>query len=74
MNLASNAKESLLFCVESTQNNHNPHCGLWFGPHKPLPETFFEPFVNEVQSLFTKGFEWIHKESGMKMNSKVIDW
>ena len=47
-------------------------CGLWFGPHKPLPETFFEPFVNEVQSLFTKGFEWIHKESGMKMNSKVM--
>ncbi|KAA0721591.1 hypothetical protein E1301_Tti023124 [Triplophysa tibetana] len=32
--------------------------GLWFGPKKPSISTFFRPFINEMKTLSSVGFEW----------------
>lgn len=43
---------------------------LWFGHSKPQISTLFKPFVEEMNELFTAGFNWVDKD-GLTHNCKV---
>lgn len=43
---------------------------LWCGPKKPRVETFFVPFLKEIENLFIHGFNWTL--NGISRLSKVI--
>ena len=43
---------------------------LWFGRHKPRVDTYFAPFIAELQSLHENGVAWIDS-TGLQRNSRV---
>ena len=44
---------------------------LWFGTHKPDMNTVMIPFVDEMNSLFSEGVEWVAKD-GEQHVTKIV--
>jgi Transposase family tnp2 len=74
----NNSKNTLwpVFCTVNELDVHDKEkfmimSTLWFGSHKPDMNTVMIPFVDEMNSLFSEGVDWVAKD-GEQHVTKVV--